>query len=238
MVVSMSRMWMRALGSLCLLGSLAVVACSDSEGNGATGGSGGDGTSGSGNGGSGGDGNGGTSNGGTGGDDAGVSECTCGGLVGCATTLAELCAELPEGCPARLDTWLTCAERGQLAERDDVGELYLEDCDGHRIVQRQANYIGKRTWVYDQQGRLVGATNIDDSGVGPRCGLIVANECRFGSDGEPLVRHDSPDAGGDAGGDEGNGSGVDAGLTSDGGRTPLTDGGADGGSLSLDCSRL
>jgi hypothetical protein len=235
MMIEARWTWVRALGSMCLLGSLAAVACSDSEGNGGTAGDGG--SSGSSTGGSSGSGNGGSSgsgNGGTGAGDAGVSECRCGGLLDCPTTLAELCADLPEGCPARLDTWLTCAERGQLVERDDVGELYLEDCDGHRIVQRQANYIGKRSWVYDVQGRLVGAANIDDSGVGPRCGLIVANECRFGSDGDPLVRHDSQDAGGDAG-SSADGGAADGGAL-DGGASDADASAADAGPI--ECSRL
>lgn len=226
-MIAKTWMWVRALGSLCALGCMLSVACSDSEGNGGIGGSGGGGTGGSGNGGTG---NGGSGNGGTGLDDAGSSECSCGGLSDCPATLAELCADLPEGCPEQLDTWLTCAERGQIAPRDGVGELYLRDCDGHRMIHRQANYIGKRAWFYDEQGRFVGIWNIDDSGLGPRCGEILSNTCRFGDQGELLVRPDATDAGSDAGssGDADSGA-ADSGVADAGS--------ADGGAV-LECSQL
>jgi hypothetical protein len=224
--------WVRTLGSLCVLGCMWSVACSDSEGNGVTAGSGGGGAGGSGNGGTG---NGGSSNGGSGnggtGDGGTDSECRCGGLSPCPDTLAELCADLPEGCPARLETWLTCGERGQIVERDDVSEPYLKECGEYRIVHRQANNIGSRRWIYDAQGRLAAVEDVDDTNLGPRCGVDIPGECRFGERGDPLVSQDAPDAGSDAG-TIGDGGITDAGVAEG------TDGGGAGDASVLDCSRL
>jgi hypothetical protein len=240
MMLERSWKWVRAVGSACVLGCILSVACSDSEGNGGIAGSGGGGTSGSGGqsqGGSGGNGTGGTS--GSGGEDAGTSECRCGGLSNCPSTLAELCADLPEGCPARLETWLTCAERGEIVDRDDVGgpfervgELYLKECAGYRIVNRQANYIGSRRWIYDEQGRLAAVENVDDTNSGPICGVDMPNDCRFGGSGEPLTRPAAPDAGSDAGALD------DAGVINDAGTGADTDAASGDGGSAFDCSRL
>jgi hypothetical protein len=218
-----SWMWVRTLGSLCVLGCMLSVACSDSEGNGVTGGSGGGGAggpSGAGGEGQGGSGNGGSSNGGTGDGGTGL----------CPTSVAELCTDLPEGCPERLQTWLTCGARGEITPRAGVGEPRRFQCDDHVVIVRVANGYGFRRWYYDASGVLVGVENVEDIG-GPRCGELVPSACRRSDEGEPL-RRDAPDAGNDAGAID------DAGVINDAGLAAATDAGGDGGASELDCSRL
>jgi hypothetical protein len=211
--------WRVSAGALCALAWLACAACtSDDPPIEPSPDAGGGGTSANG-------GSGGAMNGGSGGSSQNDpdAECRCSfGGGSCPESTAALCATFSEGCPESIDTWLSCAARGEIG-RDGASEPWIVQCGGYRIITRQTGYIGRTRWIYDSQGRFVGAENVSDTD-GPRCGFQLPQVCRSVDGEEPFVAHPAADAG------------LDAAASGDGGPDAATDGG--GASRAPECERL
>jgi hypothetical protein len=99
-------------------------------------------------------------------------ECVCDELRSdCPySTVREFCAQISQGCPESIDTWLECASAGQLSTPGNRDGYHLVRCDGGYVVYYVYGFGDSVRWIYDSDGRLIGLHRLGDDGTYASCG--------------------------------------------------------------------